>query len=130
MLIPQCGKEGKMAFRVSHCLLPVVLACALQTSSFSATITVPYDVPHNFNFMPQGNVLDGSWSWNVFASARSPLDRHSDSGTMAVNGAGAFGPKTVNAAAIGASSQANASLNVTNFAANNVTGTVRSFGFA
>jgi hypothetical protein len=119
-----------MASRVSHCLLPVVLAWALQTSSFSATITVPYDVPHNFNFMPQGDVLDGSWSWNVFASARSPLDRHSDSGTVPVNAPGVFGPKTVNATANGASSQANASLNVTNFVPNDVTGTVRSCGFA
>ncbi len=104
------------------------IAFFLGVAAFAAPITVPYDVPHNFNFSPQGDVLSAQWRYSVFASATQPPVRDFKQGSLAVPPL--FNQKDATATATGANADAHASINVTNFVNNNVTGTIRSWGQA
>ena len=95
----------------------------------AATITATYDVPHTFRFRPGGDVLEAKWRYSVFASARLPIDRDFKHDTVNA-GPPNNDQKDAAAKANGADSEAHSSFQLDNFAANNVSGTVRSWGRA
>jgi hypothetical protein len=88
-----------------------------------------YNVTHNFNFTPAGNIVAGAWNYRVFTSASAPLTRCGAlTGTIPMP---ANNTQTcTSTAGNGAMAVANSSVSTANFAPGNVTGTIHVDGSA